>query len=1095
MGLLGIIVASITLGIALVAKDVPTGDYMLSTFQAGQGFYSEGAYDQAIEKYRSVGDVSSILLDDGDIIVVVGEVESTVKDAAIYQVGNSYFKMFEEEFQAAGNLRNEAEKAERTKQAEAYLVQAVSFFSKVEEQAVSEELRVLAQGRIMTCWYSAKRYKEVIREGLEFAERYPNHPYLVEALYNIGWSYYELQDYPNSIETFVELTERFDAGFQVSRALFQIGECYYDQGLYAEAIPHYQRLVDRADIRQLSEQEVQRMQFEKVAGLVDETEYELTAKAQIRTGDCYSELQDFTQAEASYRAVVTVFSQERRLVEKAYQSLADMHFGNGELNQCVGAYREAIDNTPSKTFQARMQFRLAQRYVEASTEWGESLFDDAIREFNVYSKGYGEVADAAGYSLANTWYEIGQAHYSKAERLAQQGEGAPAQQAYNQALEAYATQLEQYPDPLFDMAARFNSGLSRQMLGGDEESRRALAIYRGIIEEDTDGTYGRSSQFQLARMQFGQQAYDESAKTYEEIITSAADPTHLDIAHFELGLVFGKAQKLELATEHLLQVRERAPQFSLSRMEAARAYVGLAEFDRALRVLEAGLEIAENEGERAQFSYLIGKAWIGKGQFDQAVDAFSQTIETTPDPMLREIARYDRGTSYSRLQRYAEAALDLQALVNSENERIRGPAQKMLGMAYLRMNKQQEALDSYTRLAAASEDAAERVEYMVLILELYLELEEYDLAIDMGEQVLQLDFEDDKQNREYWIEEQVYYLIAESEQRSGLFEEAISTYSEGLRRYPDSFYSPDMAYALGTLYFQQDRLDEAAVTLTDFVSRFSDSPNLLYGYYYLGYAHFSLREFDHSRDIFKDLVEKFPDSAVAPEAMMRAAESAFNLGAFDEVAELYRTMLAAYPDSQFGDEATYNLAWAFYEAQNEEAFVAGLGRLVSTFPDSEFAPDARFTLGDYFFNKEEYSKALTEYEYVLSNYGDSKIASEVPGVLQNVREIIAYGEYEQAMVLFSEALSLWKEAETATAVKKFRQVVPLFVSLIERFPDTEVEVGALTNLGVCFEFLSQWKEAVLTYERVISLFEDEKASQEAYKFAKGHRDWIVTSRL
>ena len=132
---------------------------------------------------------------------------------------------------------------------------------------------------------------------------------------------------------------------------------------------------------------------------------------------------------------------------------------------------------------------------------------------------------------------------------------------------------------------------------------------------------------------------------------------------------------------------------------------------------------------------------------------------------------------------------------------------------------------------------------------------------------------------------------------------------------------------------------------------------------------------------------------------------------------------------------------------------------------------------------------------MLSNYGDSKIASEVPGVLQNVREIIAYGEYEQAMVLFSEALSLWKEAETATAVKKFRQVVPLFVSLIERFPDTEVEVGALTNLGVCFEFLSQWKEAVLTYERVISLFEDEKASQEAYKFAKGHRDWIVTSRL
>ncbi|HIE69525.1 MAG TPA: tetratricopeptide repeat protein, partial [Planctomycetes bacterium] len=281
-----------------------------------------------------------------------------------------------------------------------------------------------------------------------------------------------------------------------------------------------------------------------------------------------------------------------------------------------------------------------------------------------------------------------------------------------------------------------NAGVSQRSAAIDTD----ISVYREIIDEDAGGTYGRSSQFQLARMQFGQQAYDESATIYEEIITSAADSTHLDIAHFELGLVFGKAQKLELATQHLLLVRESAPQFSLSRLEAARAYVGFAEFDRALRVLETGLQASDSEGERAQFSYLMGKAWIGKGQFDFAVDAFFETIETTPDPLLREIARYDRATSYSRLERYAEAAGDLKALVNSENERIRGPAQKMLGMAYLRLNKQQEALESYTRLAATSEDPAERVEYMVLILELYLELEQYDLAIEMGQRVLQLGF-------------------------------------------------------------------------------------------------------------------------------------------------------------------------------------------------------------------------------------------------------------------------------------------------------------------------------------------------------------------
>ena len=253
MGFLGIVIVSISMSVAFIARDVPTGDFMLSTFQAGQSFYSEGAYDQAIDKYRSVGDVTSVLLDDRDIVVVVGEVEATVKDAATYQVGNSYFKLFEEESLAAQNLRDAKKKARRLAQAEEYLEQAVSSFSRVEEQSNSEELRVLAQGRIMTCWYSARHFENVIREGREFVEGYPQHPYVVEALYNIGWSYYELKDYDNSILAFTELTQRFQSGFQVSRALFQIGECYYDQERFAEAIPHYQALVDQADIGELTE--------------------------------------------------------------------------------------------------------------------------------------------------------------------------------------------------------------------------------------------------------------------------------------------------------------------------------------------------------------------------------------------------------------------------------------------------------------------------------------------------------------------------------------------------------------------------------------------------------------------------------------------------------------------------------------------------------------------------------------------------------------------------------------------------------------------------------------------------------------------------
>lgn len=1095
MSLLGIVIIGLMAGVTLLARNVPTGDYMLSTFQAGQGFYSEGAYDQAIEKYKEVGNIRNPLLDDREIAVTVGEVETTVKDAALYQVGNSYFKMFEEEMRAAESARNSEERKKWEERAQGYLEDAVSYFSLVEESARSEKLRVLAQSRITTCWYNARRYKEVIREGRKFIEKYPDNPYVADALYNIGWAYYELKDYANSIGAFGELTERFTSGYQVSRALFQIGECYYDQGHYADAIPYYQQLVDRENIGELSEQDIQNMQREKIAGLVDETAYELTAKAQIRIGDCYGKLGEFDKAEASYRTVISVFFQERRLVEKAYQSLADMYFANRLFEKCADAYREAIDRIPDKIFQARMQFQLAQRYREASEEGGEDFFDKAIREYNVYIKGYGEVAERAGYSLANTQYEIGQVLYEKAERLAQSGEEIQAEEAYRAVVRGYTALLENYPEPRFTTTAKFNIALAKQRIGEEGERREATAIYREIIAETAGDVYASSARFQLARMSYEQGMFAEAEALYTELISAITDSTHLDVAHFELGLALRKKGELSKAAVAFLAVREAAPQFSSARLEAGRAVIALEDFARALEVLEGGMAAASDGNERAQYHYLMGKARLGKEEYGLAVEAFTQAIDTTRDPALKEIAQYDRGMSFSRIDRYEEAERDLRALANSENEKLREPAQKMLGMAYLKLNKQEEALENYSTLVETAKDPTEQIEYMVLMTEIYLELEQYDKAIEIGRQILAMDIEDKKEHRDYWFKEKAYYLIGECQQRKGQYEEVIETYSEGFKRYPNSHYSADMAYVLGTLYFQLERLDEAVEILSDFAVRFPGSPNILYAYYYRGYASFNLREFERSAEIFKALVERFPSAEVAPEALFRAAESAYNLRNFDEAIALYRRLLQEYPSSPFSDDAMYNIAWGFYELQREGEFIQALERLLETFPQSEFAPDVRFSIGDYYYNSENYERALTEYQKVLADYPHAGIAKEVPKVLENLQEITAYREYERAMAAFEEALALEKQGEAARAALKFAEASPAFSTLAEKYPGTEVEVGALNNLGICYEFLHKWKEAVSTYDRVISLFQQNRASEEAFKFAKGHREWIATSRL
>jgi TolA-binding protein len=86
-------------------------------------------------------------------------------------------------------------------------------------------------------------------------------------------------------------------------------------------------------------------------------------------------------------------------------------------------------------------------------------------------------------------------------------------------------------------------------------------------------------------------------------------------------------------------------------------------------------------------------------------------------------------------------------------------------------------------------------------------------------------------------------------------------------------------------------------------------------------------------------------------------------------------------------------------------------------------------------------------------------------------------------------------AEAQNNEQHFRAAIAVFDQMIERYAGTESAIGALSNKGVCLEGLGQWRSAVEVYDEVIELYENEKATRDAYQFAKTHREWIVTSRL
>ena len=1072
-----LLIVGTLLGLVVGSYFVPTPDEIRASFKQAQKFYAAEDYEQAIATYERINAIENPLLYTAEIEVAVGEVAAPIKEIALYQTGNSYFKRAQESQRRAARERDPERQRQLAARTATDFAEAAAYFLETEAQTTSPQMRELARNRLVNCLYASGDYQRTIEEGRAFLRQYPDSQYLDNALYNIGWAHFELEQYRESISAFEELVRHFPKGYRADRALFQIGEAYFQQQRYDQATSHYQEVVNRQDIDRLSERDLLKMRREKIAGLVDETALELAAKAQIKVGDCRAQSGDFAAAATAYGKVITAFAQEQKLVAEAYIRLADMYTQGGDGQAAVRTYREAIDGSRNRIFQASMQSLLAEHY------YGIGNYQRAIAEYQLYLEAYGDVAKAAG--LAPPWalYKIGRAHYERAEVLRQ---AAAARLAYAQAIAAYERIATDYPSSELVLAATpFNIALCNQMLGAlgsAEHAARALELYQEIVEAGQDLDYVRSALFQLGRIHYQRENFEQAIAAYESILQKYSESPQRHAARFELALCYRDLGQPRRAVELFRQLDRTANLFPKAMLETSNLLTAEGDFSGALEALEAGLTASTSKDEQARLHYVKGRTLIETEEFVAAVEALRRTIELADDDEVRLGALYGRGVSLLKLKRYEEATADLKVLLHGDNEDLAGAAQRMLGLAHLELGREEEAIEDYRALVAAATDSVERAEHLVVLAELHYNLKEFAQVEAVCRRILSLDLPAGRDE----LQEKAYFLMGDAHESRGDPQALINTYQKALSRYPDSYYSADMRFALGQALFERDDLAGTVRVLATYLQKAPAHRNRPYALYYLGYAHFNLTQFEQAAAAFADLASTYPHSELAPDALFRAGEAHYNLGQFAMAQEHYQQLLAMHPQADLADDALYNLAWSHLNMKRESQAIAAFQSVVSNYPNSPLAANAQFTIGDFYYNEKEYDKALQAYQEVSRRFPSSPVAQKVPELIDDLREVVAYLRYAEVEAVFAQALAEQDPAQ-------FRQAAAGFAEVARDYPGTESEIGALSNMGVCYESLGQWKDAVQVYDQVLNRLADEQA--EAHRFARMHKEWIETNRL
>ena len=1078
---LTLIVGLLTIAGAYFAARTPSEEEMVASFQEAQRFYAEGAYDQAIAEYTAVTQVQSKALDVQNIEVTVGEERFPLGEAAFYQIGNAYAKLYQDYTRFAEETPTAEKKAEYQTLSDSTFARAVAEFRHVIETATSQVLRIRAHGRLIDLFFTAKAYPEVIAASEEMIASYPNSPQIVNAYYNTGWAHYETKNYNRAIQSFEALLVRFSTGYQSDRSLFQIGECHREQGDCLRAIGYYRRLVERQRIEALTEDELLQMKREKMAGLVDETALELAAKAMIRVGTCYAQLGNFDEGLQAYRRVIDLFSTERSLVEEAYLRMADLYREQGALGAALQTYREAIDQSQDRTLKARIQYALAERL------FSQGLYEQAIQEYRIYLQGYGDIARVAGFSQDRVRYRIGSSYHQLGQQDLEAGNRSAATEQLEYAIAQYDTLYNAAGAYVLD--AQFNRALAHQALATASSVARARAAYEAIIHEDTEEAYTQRALIQLAELLFAQDQYAAAAERAEQLLRTYDDSEFTNEALMRLALSRQAEGDLERAGVAFLQIAPESPYFVQARIGGGHVFLTQGKYSEAISALEAAFDQVEDEKQLGSYHYLLGQAYSGQEEYRRAITHFTEALDLSVDSKLVEAIHLSRSNAAFAVDDHRQGEQDVYWIIeNVEDEEKVRFARNALAFSYIKQNRGEDAVQVLDEMVAQADGPQEKADLLNRMMDLHYDQDNYPQTVRTAQQLLALDFAEESTSGSSGIKEKAYFILGDALLRLEQNAEAVEIFNQALSTYPNSHFAEDMQLTLGTHYFSRGELDRAVEIFTQLKDTKLNPEKALLVSFYLANAYYSLREFEQARAIFQQLLADYPNARELPDILFGLAESFYQQGQYAEAIVYYQRLLGEFPDEPSADDSQYNMAWCLIELKRTEQAMQAFRVLLERYPQSEFAASVQFTFGDYAYNRGDYQEAMRLYLLVQERFPTAEVASQVPRLVAELREAIAYERYEQGIALMDSA-------EATKETQYYQQAVEIFQDVIDNYPGTESEIGALSNMGVCLEELGKWRQAVEAYDRVIQLFEDKRATRDAFLFAQSHRDWIVSTRL
>jgi len=442
------------------------------------------------------------------------------------------------------------------------------------------------------------------------------------------------------------------------------------------------------------------------------------------------------------------------------------------------------------------------------------------------------------------------------------------------------------------------------------------------------------------------------------------------------------------------------------RLAAAQRAFAWGDYSRARDEFAALLsDPGADERERRLAAYWVGRSALELGDFEAALAALSDFVQTYPTDPQVPLAHFLMARAYEGAEDWRGAIAAYQAYLDSGHDTLAIYAYEAIGQAAMLALDYDRAAQAYADGLRIAPDNGWAVHMREGIAQAELARGNPQAAVEQYEAILNI-----ARIRAYRAK--ILYLAGQALMMAGDSEAAYRRYTQAVNRYPEAYDSylalvelvnagvPVDDYQRGLVDYHAEAYQPAIEALVRYIEA---NPTTHKGdaHWYLALSLKANGNLWQAILQFQELIETHPQNEHLAEAWLEMAEAYAWRDNVDRALQTYRAFADGHPQSPLAVVALEKAAELEMAQGDLKEAAAGFRDLTARYPDADQAPQALFQAALLDYRRADFQAAREGWQTLIQNYPNSQAAIAARFWLGKAWQ--ALGDAEEAAAAFEAA--------------------------------------------------------------------------------------------